>query len=238
MIFLRHKRLRNSSRGVVAILALAMVVLIHTAHYGSSDAFIAARLPLRTSTSAAALERRVGSLSHTPLPPRIPLTALSDGLSAVSQRFQHQRRRSQDREGRNGFYTRVVVRISSAISSKPSPDDDDIDLTTAMANARANLAAGRSPGAGLDSAFDQADAAFADLIVTSVDDQDITLDDEVRPCDWGWRPCIENHCFSRCLYSSLHRSVGPVCATLHAASPLSALHRFWCIRIRCAALVS
>ena len=49
-----------------------------------------------------------------------------------------------------------------------------------MANARANLAEGRSPGAGLESAFDQADAAFADLIVTSVDDQGVTLDDQVR----------------------------------------------------------
>ncbi|CAN0035693.1 unnamed protein product [Ectocarpus sp. 13 AM-2016] len=37
---------------------------------------------------------------------------------------------------------------------------------------------GTSPGAGLESAFDQADAAFADLIVTSVDDQGVTLDDE------------------------------------------------------------
>lgn len=56
---------------------------------------------------------------------------------------------------------------------------DNIDLERAMKNARANLKEGRSPGAGLESAFDQADAAFADLIVTSVDDQGITLDDEV-----------------------------------------------------------
>lgn len=55
----------------------------------------------------------------------------------------------------------------------------DIDLEQAMKNARANLKEGRSPGAGLESAFDQADAAFADLIVTSVDDQGIVLDDEV-----------------------------------------------------------
>lgn len=38
---------------------------------------------------------------------------------------------------------------------------------------------GTSPGAGLESAFDQADAAFADLIVTSVDSQGVDLDDEV-----------------------------------------------------------
>ena len=70
---------------------------------------------------------------------------------------------------------------SSSRSSRSSTGSgDDIDLDTAMANARANLAEGRSPGAGLESAFDQADAAFADLIVTSVDDQGVTLDDQVR----------------------------------------------------------
>lgn len=57
--------------------------------------------------------------------------------------------------------------------------DGDIDLNKAIANARTNLAEGRSPGAGLESAFDQADAAFADLIVTSVDQQGLNLDDEV-----------------------------------------------------------
>lgn len=41
------------------------------------------------------------------------------------------------------------------------------------------IATGTSPGAGLESAFDQADAAFADLIVTSIDSQGIGLDDEV-----------------------------------------------------------
>lgn len=48
-----------------------------------------------------------------------------------------------------------------------------------MKNARANLAEGRSPGAGLESAYDQADAAFADLIVTSVDERGINLEDQV-----------------------------------------------------------
>lgn len=57
--------------------------------------------------------------------------------------------------------------------------DGDIDLNKAIANARTNLAEGRSPGAGLESAFDQADAAFADLVVTSVDQQGLNLDDEV-----------------------------------------------------------
>ncbi|CAM9176668.1 unnamed protein product [Pylaiella littoralis] len=63
-------------------------------------------------------------------------------------------------------------------SDNSSDGDGVIDLNSAMANARANLAAGTSPGAGLESAFDQADAAFADLIVTSIDSQGIGLDDE------------------------------------------------------------
>lgn len=68
------------------------------------------------------------------------------------------------------------------LASSPGGVDekgDDIDLSKAMANARSNLAEGKSPGAGLESAFDQADAAFADLIVTSMDDQGLTLDEEV-----------------------------------------------------------
>lgn len=73
---------------------------------------------------------------------------------------------------RRCFGGEVVVRAATQGA-------DDIDLERAMENARANLKEGRSPGAGLESAFDQADAAFADLIVTSVDDQGITLDDEV-----------------------------------------------------------
>ena len=68
--------------------------------------------------------------------------------------------------------------------------DGDIDLNKAMTNARVNLAEGRSPGAGLESAFDQADAAFADLIVTSVDDQGLNLDDEVRR-HHQWRGALD-----------------------------------------------
>lgn len=74
--------------------------------------------------------------------------------------------------------TRVDNHRSGALSATCG-GSDDIDLEKAMANARVNLAEGKSPGAGLDSAFDQADAAFADLIVTSVDDQGIDLDEEV-----------------------------------------------------------
>lgn len=48
-----------------------------------------------------------------------------------------------------------------------------------IASSRTLPPPGTSPGAGLESAFDQADAAFADLIVTSVDSQGVDLDDEV-----------------------------------------------------------
>lgn len=75
---------------------------------------------------------------------------------------------------------RCLARLSFGTSRGAADGESgDIDLNEAMANARANLAEGRSPGAGLESAFDQADAAFADLIVTSVDDQGVTLEDEV-----------------------------------------------------------
>ena len=75
--------------------------------------------------------------------------------------------------------TRIRGTGSGISSSSCRSTGSDIDLDTAMANARVNMAEGRSPGAGLESAFDQAEAAFADLIVTSVDDQGITLDDQV-----------------------------------------------------------
>lgn len=57
-------------------------------------------------------------------------------------------------------------------------DDTTIDLEGAMAAARRNLEERKSPGAGLESAYDQATAAFADLILTSVDDQGVSLDTE------------------------------------------------------------
>eukprot|EP00611_Tribonema_gayanum_P028410 TRINITY_DN72_c0_g1_i1.p2 TRINITY_DN72_c0_g1~~TRINITY_DN72_c0_g1_i1.p2 ORF type:complete len:136 (-),score=29.80 TRINITY_DN72_c0_g1_i1:1095-1502(-) len=45
----------------------------------------------------------------------------------------------------------------------------DIELAKALDNARRNLEEGKSPGAGLATAEEQADAAYADLILTSVD---------------------------------------------------------------------
>lgn len=52
-------------------------------------------------------------------------------------------------------------------------------LLSTLISCTYSIVTGTSPGAGLESAFDQADAAFADLIVTSIDSQGIGLDDEV-----------------------------------------------------------
>ncbi|CAM9741290.1 unnamed protein product, partial [Heterosigma akashiwo] len=53
-------------------------------------------------------------------------------------------------------------------------------LQAAMENARKNQEAGYSPGAGLKTADEQSDAAYADLINTCIDQQGISLSsDEV-----------------------------------------------------------
>jgi hypothetical protein len=44
----------------------------------------------------------------------------------------------------------------------------DIDLEKGLINARQNIDRGESPGAGLPTAYEQSDAAYADLILTSV----------------------------------------------------------------------
>ncbi|KAG5188825.1 hypothetical protein JKP88DRAFT_25051 [Tribonema minus] len=54
----------------------------------------------------------------------------------------------------------------------------DIELAKALDNARRNLEEGKSPGAGLATAEEQADAAYADLILTSVDQKHLSLGDE------------------------------------------------------------
>lgn len=97
----------------------------------------------------------------------------------------------------SGFPQKSLERANSILLRPAGDDTDDIDLETAMANARENLALGKSPGAGLESAFDQADAAYADLIVTSVDDQGITLDAQVKYLAAGGVPlCSRSMCRS------------------------------------------
>eukprot|EP00904_Undaria_pinnatifida_P001498 jgi/Undpi1/11349/HiC_scaffold_30.g13646.m1 len=111
-------------------------------------------------------------------------TASSGGLSGATNGAPEKAATAAGRTGRRLFAGGNVSSSDSSSSngnsrsSNTSGNDDDIDLDMAIANARADLAEGRSPGAGLESAFDQADAAFADLIVTSVDDQGVTLDDQ------------------------------------------------------------
>ena len=62
---------------------------------------------------------------------------------------------------------------------------DDKDLNLSMQAARDNAARASSPGAGLD-AFDAADAAYADLINTSIDQRNITLTaDQIKALERG-----------------------------------------------------
>ncbi|CAM9329820.1 unnamed protein product [Choristocarpus tenellus] len=68
--------------------------------------------------------------------------------------------------------------ISRSWSLLASGRDGDIDLKKAISDARNNLAEGTSPGAGLEDPFAQADAAYADLIVTSIDSQGLDLSEE------------------------------------------------------------
>jgi hypothetical protein len=53
-----------------------------------------------------------------------------------------------------------------------------VDLGRAITDARRNLEQGVSPGAGLATAEEQAEAAFADLLVTSIDQKGLDLSDE------------------------------------------------------------
>ena len=63
---------------------------------------------------------------------------------------------------------------------KDVDDDDDASIAASMAAARACEASGMSPGAGLSSAEDQAEAAFADMINTTVDVTGEALDADAR----------------------------------------------------------
>ena len=48
-------------------------------------------------------------------------------------------------------------------------DEDEMDMNHALMNARLNIEERRSPGAGLKSADEQSDAAYADLINTTME---------------------------------------------------------------------
>jgi len=54
-----------------------------------------------------------------------------------------------------------------------STSDEDKEMQKALQNARDCVAKGVSPGAGLD-AFESADAAYADLILTSMEQRNVT----------------------------------------------------------------
>jgi len=72
------------------------------------------------------------------------------------------------------FTHRPLHTIPRLLRLECSSSADDKDLTSSMQAARDNAARDSSPGAGLD-AFEAADAAYADLINTSIDQRNITL---------------------------------------------------------------
>ena len=70
-----------------------------------------------------------------------------------------------------------AARAVAVAAAADADADDDASLTSALANARASARAGFSPGAGLElGAEAQAEAAYADLINTSLDVGGATID--------------------------------------------------------------
>lgn len=123
--------------------------------------------------------------------PFVWLLTFAAGNSFLQPPTGSPRGHPQKRAGHSLLDSQNSVEIKRAILRCSTHDSDNIDLRNGMMNARANIAEGQSPGAGLESAYDQADAAYADLIVTSVDNQGIALGEEVWSCACGllWRAC-------------------------------------------------
>ena len=57
--------------------------------------------------------------------------------------------------------------------SKSTADRDNTDLERALAQAKENRDSNQSPGAGVEDAFEAAEAAYADLILTSIDQREL-----------------------------------------------------------------
>ena len=78
------------------------------------------------------------------------------------------------------------MKLTSLLSSK---SEKQIELEKAMSNARENAKKGLSPGAGLATADEQSDAAYADLINTSMDQRGIDQleQNELEALDKGGR---------------------------------------------------
>jgi len=85
----------------------------------------------------------------------------------------------------NKYYMKRM-KLTSLSSSK---SEKQIELEKAMSNARENAAKGLSPGAGLATADEQSDAAYADLINTSMDQKGIDQleQNELEALDKGGR---------------------------------------------------
>lgn len=80
----------------------------------------------------------------------------------------------------NAFSFKVTClhKFSRVSPLRLSKETDAEDIRQALENARKCAASGLSPGAGLATADEQSDAAYADLINTSVDQRNISLTDE------------------------------------------------------------
>ena len=81
-------------------------------------------------------------------------------------------------------YTKRVTGMRLMLAADPAEpqrpkqtatEGEDAGLVTSLKNARANLASRSSPGAGLGTADEQSDAAYADLINTSMEQRGISL---------------------------------------------------------------
>lgn len=79
------------------------------------------------------------------------------------------------------------IQYKKAIVLNLSEDSKDVKLTESMKNARECESKGLSPGAGLATADEQSDAAYADLINTSIDQRGIDelSEDELKRLEKG-----------------------------------------------------
>jgi hypothetical protein len=79
----------------------------------------------------------------------------------------------------HGFVVRLRDSLSLfAVHCSSGSNSESKTLKKALEQAKVNRDNLMSPGAGVDDAFEAADAAYADLILTSVDNRELELGDE------------------------------------------------------------
>lgn len=96
------------------------------------------------------------------------------------------------RGGKLKIYYRPFTRTTNTLNMKSSnsidgKSDEDIKLSNSMKQARECETKGLSPGGGLATAEEQSDAAYADLINTSIDQRgiDALSEDELKNLERG-----------------------------------------------------